>query len=233
MSSNVTSGPSGILPPAMCSVLAGRQRLFLGLDRLGGVGPGLVFLAELLDAAYRQPGRTFPFTGRQARLGAQALARGGDRRAVLGQPLGLRDQQVVDHLRDLRRRAHGADQRVQHHGLHQQPVVTAHRGLDRETLHGDAGVADRGAAEGKVAHPRDVEPGAVDVARHLDAGVIRQVGDAAAVLDVEVAAVDASSLQSLQDVGAVLGRAVLGGVPLRGLGHPAREVLLEPVAPLA
>ena len=62
--------------------------------------------------------------------------------------------------------------------------------------------------------------------------VVGQVGDDAAVLDVEVAAIGAAGLQRLDDVAGVLVGALVVGERLAGLLEELREVGLEPVAVL-
>ena len=105
-------------------------------------------------------------------------------------------------------------------------------GFHGQTLHGDVAHAAGGAAQGQVAQDRDVHAVGVHKAGHFDNAVVGQVGDAAVVDHVEVAAVHTAGLDGLNDVAAVFLTALVHGVNLRRLLEPVGKVGFKPVAAL-
>src|SRR4029079_15069830 len=122
---------------------------------------------------------------------------------VLRQPGGLRDDDLVDHLPDLFRRADGADKGIVQHGQFQQVEIARNRGVHRHALYVDRGRAGRctGLWQRDAGHHVDAE--AVDEAWRFDNGVLGYVGDRAVVTDIEMPAIDTAGLQRLEDVAGV------------------------------
>ncbi len=136
---------------------------------------------------------------------------------ILRQPLRLSDQQFIDHLPHFFRCADGPDQRIVQHSLLQQIHVARDRRLNAHPLYTDADIAGGGASQGQgyPFHHVDAEP--VHKSWAFDDAIGRQVGNGAAVLHIEVAAIGPAGFQRFQNMARMFIGALIVGQGFAGL----------------